>query len=102
MTICLDPASFDPVLADVRRALADLAETRARAVREVDALLDGGWSGAAATSFGRGWSEWSAGAAAVESALDGMAGAMVVARSRIVVADDTGAVSMARLTARLG
>jgi WXG100 family type VII secretion target len=102
MTICLEHDSFDAVLADVRRAAADLAETRARAAREVEGLLDGDWTGAAASSFGRGWSEWAAGAADVEAALEGMAEAMVLARSRLVVADDSGAGSMARLAARLG
>lgn len=101
MTICLEHDPFDAVLADVRRAAADLAETRERAVREVAALLDGGWTGAAASSFAQGWSDWADGAADVGSALDDIAEAMVLARSRILVADDTGADSMARLADQL-
>ena len=102
MTICLQHDSFDAVLADVRCAVADLSETRAQAVRDVAALLDGGWSGAAATSFADGWSDWAVAAADVESALDGLADGLVVARSQLAVADDSGAEAMARLVARLG
>jgi len=102
MTIGLQHDSFDTVLSDVRRALADLSEARAQAVRDVAALLDGGWSGRAASSFGQGWSDWSQAAVHVESALSGLADGMSVARSGLVAADDTGGEAMARLAGRLG
>lgn len=102
MTICLQHDSFDAVLADVRRAVADLSETRAQADREVAGLLDGGWTGAAASSFAAGWADWVEGAAQVGSALDGLADGLVLARSELGGADDSGADSTARLRARLG
>lgn len=101
MTICLQHDSFDAVLADVRRAVAGLSEARVRADREVAGLLDGGWTGAAAASFAAGWADWAEGAAQVGSALDGLADGLVLARSQLVDADDSGADSMARLMARL-
>jgi ESAT-6 family protein len=36
-------------------------------------LLDGGWWGPAATAFGRGWTQWHAGAVEVLDALEAMA-----------------------------
>jgi len=36
---------------------------------EMDALLDGGWQGAAANGFARGWERWQAGANEVLAAL---------------------------------
>ena len=102
MTISLEDEAFAAVLADVRRAVADLSDARVEADREVSALLDGGWSGVAAASFADGWTSWSAAARSVETALSSLASALVVARSGLVVADDQGADSMARLAGRLG
>lgn len=51
------------------------AEVRAelgRLRREVEALLGGGWRGAAAAAFRGGWGQWSAGAEEVLSGLTGM------------------------------
>ena len=51
-------------------AAADrLRADRDRVARQVDALLDGGWSGPAATAYAEGWADWCAGA---ERVLDGL------------------------------
>jgi WXG100 family type VII secretion target len=102
MTIRVEHDTFEAVLVDVRRAAGDLAETRARAVGEVQALLDGGWSGAASTSFAEGWSDWSAAADDVADGLHDLVEAMSLARQRLDVADVQVQDSMSRLTQRLG
>lgn len=58
MTINLEHDSFRSTVRDVRRAADLLGEHRARAVRQVDTLLDGGWSGVAADAFADGWADW--------------------------------------------
>jgi WXG100 family type VII secretion target len=59
MSVALDHAVFDSVLRDVRDAAAELKHVREVAVRRVDALLQGGWTGVAAGSYAEAWGDWS-------------------------------------------
>jgi WXG100 family type VII secretion target len=51
----------------------DLGDELTRLRREADAVLSGGWSGAAAAAFDRSWCEWDAAARLVVDALDRLA-----------------------------
>jgi WXG100 family type VII secretion target len=71
-------SGYDVTAAELHAASAQLqqidAEVRVELGRlrtEVEALLDGGWRGAAGAAFRGGWGQWSAGAVDV---LDGLAG----------------------------
>ena len=59
MTVYASHDDFAVTIADVRAAATRIDERRRRVCREADALLDGGWRGAAADSFREGWEEWS-------------------------------------------
>lgn len=59
MTVNVDHDDFAVTISDVRRAATRIDERRRHVCREADALLDGGWRGAAADSFREGWEEWS-------------------------------------------
>jgi len=69
MTLELDHQIFDAAVADVRTGADTFHGARQRVSREVDALLDGDWTGVAADSFADGWADWRAAAADV---LDGL------------------------------
>ena len=58
MTIALEHATFNAAVRDVRDAAAELQEVRDEAARQVDAFLQGGWTGLAAESFIDAWSDW--------------------------------------------
>lgn len=58
MTVNVNHDDFAVTIADVRAAATRIDERRRHVCREVDALLDGGWRGAAADSFRAGWEEW--------------------------------------------
>lgn len=58
MTVNVDHDDFAVTISDVRRAATRIDERRRHVCREADALLDGGWRGAAADSFREGWEEW--------------------------------------------
>ena len=51
----------------------ELGDELARLRREADAVLSGGWSGAAAAAFDRSWCAWDSGARAVVDALEQLA-----------------------------
>jgi len=65
MTVNVSHDDFAVTIADVRAAATRIDERRRRVCREADALLDGGWRGAAADSFREGWEEWSRAASRV-------------------------------------
>ena len=102
MDLCVDHPDFRAVVADVAAASDRLLADRDRVAHQVDVLLDGGWSGAAATSYAEAWSDWCTGA---ERVLDGLVamGQLLGAVHLDLTERDLGAQSgMARLTARLG
>ena len=58
MTIAVDHAAFVAAVRDVRDAATELQLVRDQAARQVDGLLQGGWTGLAADSFANAWSDW--------------------------------------------
>lgn len=90
---CSDPA-FDTAVTDLRAGADHLAATRERIGREVDGLLDGGWSGTAATAFADAWQDWWASAGEVHAGLVAM-GDLVAAVHRDLAEQD--AATAARL-----
>ena len=101
MTINLiDPDLIDTV-AVLRRTADDLAAERRTTDRQVDVLLDGGWSGDAARSYLEGWEAWRAGCDEVLAALHAMAELIASARADLVVQDDAARASLRDLAADL-
>jgi WXG100 family type VII secretion target len=102
MDVCLEHPAFRAAVADVAAASDRLRADRDRAAHQVDVLLDGGWSGAAAAAYAEGWSDWCAGA---ERVLDGLVamGRLLAAVHADLTERDLGSQSgIDRLTARLG
>ena len=94
--------AFRAAVADVDAAADRLRTDRDRVARQVGALLDGGWSGPAATAYAEAWSDWCDGA---ERVLDGLVtmGRLLHAVHLDLTERDRGAQSgLDRLTARLG
>lgn len=94
--------AFRVTVAQIEAAATRLRGDRDQVSARVETLLDGGWRGAAATSYGAGWAEWRDGADHVLAGLETMVGLL-----RAVDVDfgerDLGAVtSVARLRDRLG
>lgn len=80
-----DSQSLSVVPADITalgRYAYDLADTLrsalTRAGRDVESLTKGGWTGSAADSFGKGWTECSDGGHKILDALTGLASALGV------------------------
>ena len=99
--ITLDHTAFRAAVADVRAAADRLRDDRDRVAREVDGLLDGGWSGAAATAYAAGWDDWRQAAARVLAGLDTMGRLLEAAHADLARSDVSSSDSVARLTARL-
>jgi WXG100 family type VII secretion target len=58
MAIAVDHAAFHAALRDVRNAATELEHVRDQAAHQVDAFVEGGWSGLAAEAFARSWDDW--------------------------------------------
>ncbi|WP_345526745.1 WXG100 family type VII secretion target [Nocardioides endophyticus] len=102
MDVRLEHPAFRATVADVAAAADRLRTDRDRVTRQVDVLLDGGWSGPAAAAYAEGWSDWCAGA---ERVLDGLVemGRLLAAVHADLTERDLGSQSaIDRLTARLG
>ena len=69
MDLTADHPAFRAAVADVAAAADRLRADRDRVARQVGDLLDGGWTGPAASAYAEGWSDWCAGA---EQVLDGL------------------------------
>jgi len=102
MDVSLEHPAFRAAVADVAAAADRLRTDRDRVTRQVDVLLDGGWSGAAAAAYAEGWSDWCAGA---ERVLDGLVdmGRLLDAVHLDLTEHDVGSqAGLTRLMARLG
>lgn len=79
-------------LADATVATATAAERLSRdrdaATRQVAALLDGGWRGEAARTFGEAWDDWVAGSQDVIDGLAAMADLLAVTQVDYVDQDE--------------
>ncbi len=102
MTISVDHLAFRSTVADVRRAADRLREDRDRVARRVDGLLDGGWTGAAASTYAEGWADWKRSAEAVLDGLAAMAELLDATHADLEVTDLGSGARLDRLTARLG
>ena len=102
MDLIADHPAFRAAVADVAAAADRLRADRDRVARQVDVLLDGGWSGTASASYAEGWSDWCTGA---ERVLDGLVtmGRLLDAVHLDLTERDLGSrTDLARLSARLG
>lgn len=100
--ITLDHTAFCVAVDDVRRAADRLSSDRTRVAREVDALLDGGWTGPAASAYAEGWADWKRAADQVLHGLDTMADLLETARADLDHSDVSAHDSLAALAVRLG
>ena len=89
MNIQVIHQAFRTAIYDVNTGAGQLHAARDRVDREVDGLLDTGWSGAAALSFGEGWDAWRI---AAQEVLDGLVamGELLDAAHQDFVAADAG------------
>lgn len=105
MTITMSHPDLAQAVVGLRRVADHLERRREKAEHQVDTLLDGGWSGAAASSYLEGWQDWRAGCVDVIGALSTMADLAVAAGADLDVADiassDAHGVVSARLAGRL-
>lgn len=101
-TITADHMAFRETVADVRRAAEQLRSDRDRVARRVDALLDGGWRGAAATSYAEAWTDWTRAADTVLDGLAAMGDLLQAVDASLRRTDVTCGADLGRLTARLG
>ena len=101
MDITLGYDAFSTGLADVRADAAELDRQVSLVSREVASLLDSGWRGAAAASFGEAWSDWLDGAAQVQAALASIVSALDVSQRSLASADTESSTASQRLLSRL-
>ena len=94
--------AFHDLVADLEAIAARLRVDRDRASWQVETLLDGGWSGAAATAYAEGWAAWCDGADRVLDGLEAMTELLRGLERSFVTTDRDGAAAVDRLTARLG
>lgn len=102
MDIVLGYDALRNALADVRADAEELDRQVALIAREVATLLDTGWRGAAADSFGEAWTDWLTGASQVQSALASIASALDFSEGSLASADSLALVVSDRLRSRLG
>ena len=100
--ITLDHTAFCVAVADVRRAADQLRIDRTRVAREVDALLDGSWTGPAASAYAEGWENWKAAADTVLHGLAAMGELLDAARVGLTESDSSSGSAIDRLAVRLG
>jgi WXG100 family type VII secretion target len=102
MDVCLEHPAFRAAVADVAAAADRLRADRDRVTRQVDVLLDGGWSGAAAAAYAEGWADWCAGAERVLEGLVAMGRLLDAVHADLSERDLGSQSGLDRLTARLG
>ena len=102
MDVSLGFHEFEVGVGRVRAAVTVLDETERGAARDVDRLLDGGWTGAAASSFAAAWEKWLAGAADVRVTLESIADSLTFARRELDLADLGPVAATHRIHERLG
>jgi len=102
MDLCASHPAFRAAVADVDAAAERLRSDRDRLARQVDALLDGGWSGPAATSYAEGWAQWRAGGDRVLDGLVAMGQLLDAVRLDLAERDRGARSDLTRLAARLG
>ena len=102
MDISVEHPAFRAAVADVSAAAERLRSDRDRVARQVDALLDGGWSGSAATAYAEGWTSWCSGADRVLEGLVEMGRLLDAVHVDLTARDGDARSDLTRLTGRLG
>lgn len=87
--------------AEAEAVLGELAQACDRGGAEVARLLDGGWSGAAATAFADAWGDWLAGAASVRAGLASLASGVDTSGRLAASAEASVLAAITRLEERL-
>ena len=88
--------------ARLQEAAAQLGEARSTAGRQVEHLMDGGWSGAAAESFNDAWQDWLTGAAQVREALEQIELALCATQRGLAARDEDTEALLALLRGEVG
>ncbi|GAA1478244.1 hypothetical protein GCM10009623_26900 [Nocardioides aestuarii] len=101
MEIVLGYDELRAAAAEAEAVLGELTQACDRGEAEVARLLDGGWTGAAATAFADAWGDWLAGAASVRAGLAGLAAGVDTSAHVAGAADATVTTGLARLEERL-
>ena len=101
MTINLVHPDLIDTVALLRRAADSLDAERRVTERQVDVLLDGGWSGGAARAYLEGWEAWRCGCDQVLAALHAMAELIASARVDLVTQDDNACTALQSLSSDL-
>ncbi|HEX6151108.1 WXG100 family type VII secretion target [Nocardioides sp.] len=101
-TLRLGYDAFAVARSQVRDAVAALQETTSQSRRQVERLMDGGWSGAAADSFDNAWQDWLTGAARVRGALEDIEAALISTERDLTARDDDAEQQLAGLREAVG
>ena len=106
MTIHLSHPDLSRAVGGLRRTADALQRRRSSVEQQVERLLDGGWSGVAASAYREGWEEWRVGCREGLASLETMADLVLAAGADLHGADagarDACSSLSARLEARLG
>ncbi|MFC6046051.1 WXG100 family type VII secretion target [Nocardioides hankookensis] len=102
MDISAEHPAFRAAVADVATAADRLRADRNGVARQVDVLLDGGWSGRAAAAYAEGWTSWCAGADRVLDGLLEMGRLLDAVHVDLTERDLGSRTSLTRLAGRLG
>ena len=102
MDVTVEHQAFRAAVADVEAAAERLRSDRDRVARQVDVLLDGGWSGTAATAYAEAWASWCSGADRVLEGLVAMGRLLDAVHVDLTSRDHDAQAGLSRLTARLG
>jgi WXG100 family type VII secretion target len=101
MTLNLVHSDLLSTVAELREVAAALSDERQRTDLAVDVLLDGGWSGRAATAYLEGWEDWRRGCDRVLAALASMAELIATCRTDQVEQDEHAAAALRALAGQL-
>ena len=88
--------------ARLREAAEQLEQARSAAGRQVERLMDGGWSGAAADAFDDAWRDWLRGAESVREALEQIELALCATQRDLTARDEDAEALLALLRGRIG
>ena len=101
MTLELDHQAFTSAVADVRAGADTFHDTRRHLALEVDALLDGGWTGVAAVAFAEGWADWQQAAGDVLDGLVAMGRLLDAVHADLATSDTDAGAALDRVAQRI-
>lgn len=101
MAIAVDHAAFHAAIRDVRNSATELEHVRDQAAHQVDAFVEGGWSGLAAEAFARSWDDWRRAADDVLDALVAIGNLLDYAHQDLTASDLSSRGALDRVGGRL-